>query len=271
MRRNETMDTQGVCLYVLRALRGWSQGEMAKALDASASTISEYERGKRYVPERIVQRAAVAVGVPVRKLLSLSSLLREIHELMGTAPPPRRDRIEELADEFCLAFEAMGREILQGVLNAARNGTTSPSGPWTWRSPYDLRDRLEGLGKEERLAVVEEAEEYQTWGLCELLCEDSWEAVEVGESSALELAELALHVAERVSGDDDWRACVQAFAWAHLGHARRSHGDLAGAEEAFGRFRELWRKGASVRLMLLGSDRVTDLEALVSGETGSLQ
>ena len=263
------MDAQGICLYILRALRGWSQGEMAKALDTSASTLSEYERGKRHAPERIVQRAAAAVGVPAQKLLSLSSLLREIHELLGTAPPPRRDRLDELTDEFCLAFEAMGREILKGVLNAAWSGNPSASETWAW-TPHDLRDRLEGLGREERLVVVEEAEEYQTLGFCELLCEDSREAVKDGESSALELAELALRVAERISGDDDWRACIQAFAWAHLGHARRRHGDLAGAEEAFGRFRELWEKGVSVRLVLLGSSRIADLEALVSGETGPL-
>lgn len=268
MRRSMTMDPRGISLYVLRALRGWSQGEMATALGTPASTLSEYERGKRHVSERIVQHAAAVVGVPAQKLLSLGSLLREIHELMGTAPPPKRDPLDELADEFSLAFEAMGREILNGVRRAIQDWSTSRPEPWAWRLPHDLREQLEGLGKEERLVVVEGAEEYQTWGLCELLCEDSREAVEFGESSGLELAELALHVAERVSGGDDWRACSQAFAWAHLGHARRSHGDLAGAEEAFGRFRELWQKVASMRLLLLGNDRVTDLEALVAGAPG---
>ncbi len=57
-------------------------------------------------------------------------------------------------------------------------------------------------------------------------------------------------------GDEDWRACVQAFAWAHLGHARRERGDRAGAAEAFARFRQLWRDGgARVPAARRGADR----------------
>ena len=82
---------------------------------------------------------------------------------------------------------------------------------------------------------------------------------------------MALQVAERVPGDEDWCAGVQAFAWAYLGHARRKLGDRTGAEEAFARFRQLWHPEASPRSLLLEDTRIADLDALVSGEIGSLQ
>jgi transcriptional regulator with XRE-family HTH domain len=263
MRRSEVPDERGVCIYMLRSLRGWTQEDLAKTMGTTASAISEYETGRRSTSEKAVRRAAAVVGIPTARLEELETLLHELRELMGSMPPPPYDPREALTDELYLAFETIARQAVKAVLGSARDWRAFPS--QALESPHDLRALLESLGREERRAVVEEAEEYQTWGLCELLCEDSREAVEDGEGSALELAELALHVAERVPGDDDWRACVQAFAWAHLGHVRRDRGDRAGAEEAFDRFRQLWQKGASVRLLLIDDGRIADLEALVSG------
>jgi transcriptional regulator with XRE-family HTH domain len=71
MRRDETPDERGICLYILRSLRGWTQEELADTLGTTASAISEYEKGKRYLPERIVRRAAEVVGIPTRQLLEL--------------------------------------------------------------------------------------------------------------------------------------------------------------------------------------------------------
>jgi transcriptional regulator with XRE-family HTH domain len=267
MRRNETPDERGICLYVLRALRGWTQEELAKPLGITAGAISEYEKGKRYVPERIVRRAAEAVGISTRRLMELEASLRDLQSLARSTPPPRSDLRERVTEGLYLGLEDLARRAVETVLASSKTWK-SPSGSARGLVPADvLWAELERCGTEERLLVVEEGVEYQTWALCKLLCEKSLEAER--EGAALELAELALQVAERVPGEEDWCACVQAFAWAHLGHARRKLGDRSGSEEAFGRFRALWRLEISPSL-LLDDAQVSALEALISGEIGSL-
>jgi transcriptional regulator with XRE-family HTH domain len=266
MRRDETPDERGICLYILRSLRGWTQEELANTLGTTASAISEYEKGKRFVPERIVRRAAQVVGVPVPTQVQLEEVLRDLRAVLRSTPVPKADLRDRLAEELSLGFEEIARKIVETVLASSQ----------AWKSserdlvPADvLWAELERCGPEERLLVVEEGVEYQTWGLCKLLCEKSLK-IKDGDGAALGLAELALHVAERVSGDMDRRACVQAFAWAHLGYARRKRGDRSGAEEALARFRQLWRPGTSSRTLLLDDARIAELEALVSGEMGAL-
>jgi len=266
MRRDETPDERGICLYILRSLRGWAQEELAKALGITASAISEYEKGKRYLPERIVRRAAEVVGIPTRKLLDLESCLRDLQGSPRSVPLPKSDPRDRVAEELHLGFEGLARRAVETVLASSQ--------AWKGSSARDLVPadvlwaELERCGEEERRLIVEEGVEYQTWGLCKLLCERSLEAAD-GEGPALALAELALFVAERVPGEKDWRAGVQAFAWAHLGYARRKLGDRSGAEEALVRFRQLWHPEASSQPLPLDDARVSDLEALASGGIGS--
>lgn len=266
MRRREIPDERGICLYVLRSLRGWTQEEMAKPLGVAASAISEYENGNRYVPERIVRRAAEAVGIPTRPLLELEASLRDLQSLMGSTPPPKIGPRERVAEELSLGFENLARRAVETVLASSQVWTTAPGSMRDLVPADTLWAELERCGVGERFLVVEEGVEYHTWGLCKLLCEKSLEAAD-GEA-ARQRAELALQVAERVPGDEEWRAGVQAFAWAHLGDARRKLGDRPGAEEAFARFRELWRPEASRRSLLLDDVRIAGLEALVADGMG---
>ena len=257
MRRSEVPNERGVCLYVLRSLRGWTQVELADALGTAASVISEYENGRRRASERTVHRAAEALGISPERLYILLSFLRELQEGMGSTPPPRSRRIETLTEEFQMAFEAIARQAAEVILAVLEEPAWPPE-------PADvLWARLEGLKKENRWLLVEVVETYQTRELCERICEESLAAaVDDSEDSALELAELALFVAERVGGGDFWRWRVQGYAWAHVGHARRRHGDLAGAREAFARFRQLWEQGAPADPSgLLDEARVLGLEA----------
>jgi hypothetical protein len=58
----------------------------------------------------------------------------------------------------------------------------------------------------------------------------------------LELAELALSIAERVPGEESWRSRLKGYCWAHIANARRVANDLSGADEALTRAWELWRE-----------------------------
>jgi len=102
---------------------------------------------------------------------------------------------------------------------------------------------LNGSTLQRQKAMVRKAKRLRSWGLAELLCRKSLEAA--GEPVAAELAELAVEVAMLVRDfdfprDESWVSLLRAFAWAHLGKARRSLGDFDGARVAFGEAQRIW-------------------------------
>jgi transcriptional regulator with XRE-family HTH domain len=269
MRRKDVPDERALCLYILRALGGRTQEELAKALGTTAGAISEYEKGKRRTPERVVRHAAGMAGISSQTLMELKEILRDLRSVLKSTPIPKGDLHEDLAEGLALEFEALARKVVVTALASSRAWMGSAESARELVPADVLWAELARCGREERRLVVEEGVEYQTWGLCKLLCRKSLEAAEGGRA-ALELAELALHVAERVPGDERWRGCIQAFAWAHLGHARRMLGDHPGAEEALARFRRLWHPVGASQTLLLDDGQIAELRALVSGEIASL-
>jgi tetratricopeptide (TPR) repeat protein len=109
--------------------------------------------------------------------------------------------------------------------------------------------------------VGKESEPYRSWGVCVLACEASVAAAADSAPQALELAELALAIAERVSGSDLWRARLQGYAWPIVGNARRVGNDLLAADQAFVTARSLWQAGAAADPGVLDASRILDLEA----------
>jgi len=216
-----------------------------------------------------VRRAAEVAEIPVPILVELEAALRGLRGVLQDVPPPNGDLRDSLAEELYLGFEELARKVVETSLASSRAWMSSAESARDLVPADVLWAELERCGTEERRLVVEEGVEYQTWGFCKLLCQKSLEATD-GGGAALELAELALHVADRAPGDPRWRGCIQAFAWAHLGHARRKLGDRSGSEEALARFRQLWHPVGSFQTLLLDDGQVAELRALVSGEIGSL-
>jgi transcriptional regulator with XRE-family HTH domain len=248
-----------LALIVLRGLRVWTQAQMAAEAGLAPSVLSEYERGQRKPPRRAVERAARAVNVKPEALDRLLSALRSLRESMEVgAPASSRDAA---VDEMSRAVEALVRAA--GEL-AFREDTSE-------REPVlalDDREAAPGLWKRlqrftpaERRLLVEEAVEFQNWALSELLCRESVAAARDSAARALELADLALRIAEVVHGGEAWRCRLQGYSWGHVGNARRVGSDLQGAVEAFGHSRRLWTAGeAGDPGRLLDESRLLDLE-----------
>ena len=94
-----------------------------------------------------------------------------------------------------------------------------------------------------------------------MVCEASVKAASNDAAKAVALAELALSIARDAPADGGVTPSqIQGYAWAFLGNARRVHGDLPGADDAFVRARELWADEDD-GLELLDASRVLDLEA----------
>lgn len=242
MRENRELDELALVVVVLRALAGMTQTELAEAAGTTASVISEYETGKRRPSRKTVERFAEVLDIPSHKIDGLLPFLRALRDSSRQSSP--RLSQEELAlrtarDVESLVIEALGMalmERLQEPLYSESDERAKARSVW---------ERLERLGRTHRQLLVDEGVEFQTWALCELLCEESFGIAEHNREEALERAELAVQVAGKVTGEPAWRSRIQRYAWAHLGHARRLQGDREGAREALQRYRTLWREGVS--------------------------
>ena len=103
------------------------------------------------------------------------------------------------------------------------------------REAPDQLAGLERLSIAEQLEFVEREESFRSWALCALLIRESQRAVFDQPLRAVERAEVAVRIAEQLSGevyDSVWLHDLGARAWAHLANSRRVLGELVGAEQA---------------------------------------
>lgn len=248
-----------LAIILLRGVKGWSQGQLAGAAGVAPSVVSDYERGKRRVPRAIVSCFAEAAGIPQAVLERLLPALHTFRHAV-TEPPRPSSPSEAALDDL---IEKMGAALrIAGVtfMSVASPRSVFPPGP---EDRFEARELWERLGKfepEDRRLLVGFGEEYQRWTLSELLCHESARVAAQDVDRAVELADLALKIAELTPLSLDWSHRLQGYAWAHVGNARRAQGDLSGAEEAFRRAESLWNAGAYAEPDLLDKWRVLALE-----------
>lgn len=151
-------------------------------------------------------------------------------------------------------MEGRAREKAEAARERARAGEV-------WR-------RLQGVG---RPAAWREDPEIESWAFCEKLCHESASVADEDVGLAGEMAELALEVASRISGDEALRCQVQEYAWMHAGNVLRARGDLKRAEEAFVKAREFFVGGITGTLPSpFERGRIQALEAAVARDKGLL-
>jgi len=244
-----------LALDILRTRQGWTQKELAAATGIPANLLSDYERGRKNLTRERLDSLLTVMGLQPSKALKAAMRFLQDEEIGEPDPPgPESRQIEGVAVES-------GRLISEA--------TRSLMTLWTSRGQAlearrEARALWEGLKKKDaarRRLLVEKVAKYRNWALSELLCEESIKAAGDSADRALELANLALRVAELAPGEEAWRQRVQGYAWAHVGNAWRVKGDLPSADEAFGRFQKLWSAGAIGDPGLLNEARVLGLEA----------
>jgi tetratricopeptide (TPR) repeat protein len=99
------------------------------------------------------------------------------------------------------------------------------------------------------------------WALAFEVCEASLKSAPKNAEEALELAQLAVFIAERVPGEEGWRSRLLGYCWAYVANARRVGNDLDGAEETLARAWKLWREGDSSDPDFLPEWRLLSFEA----------
>jgi tetratricopeptide (TPR) repeat protein/DNA-binding XRE family transcriptional regulator len=260
---NETDDMRLLIGLVLLIL-GWNRKKLGAEAGVGREALSRYENGAQKPQPRTLKKIEAATRVP---LAAVKALLPALHRLRAVAEgrsAPTRRSAAAIARAVGNAVESILREE-EPYLPAPELPEVERSGSRPTAADRLLADdlwaRLKGRTHSARLALVEEAPQYQSWALAERLCAESERAAADSPRQAVELAELALRAAERVSGEAAWLSLLAGYIWAYLGNARRVASDLPAAEQAFRLAWKLWNEGSAADTGLLDGSRLLDLEA----------
>jgi transcriptional regulator with XRE-family HTH domain len=182
-----------IAIVVLRSLRGWDQAGLAQATGLSVSSISRYENGKSVPPRRTFERIVAAVGVPIPMADRLLAWIRSARAALAGSPADMEGLFDVLCGEasegITHAFRSAAALILAGRGGAA-------SAPWGRQLPPSPEDRRRAVALWEillrrdppdRQMLVEDAEEFRNWGVCELVCYRSSKSVGIWTSRSRRL------------------------------------------------------------------------------------
>ena len=252
----------GTKILLLRRLRRWSQTELARAAGLDQSQVSRYEAGLELPREQTLTRLAEGADVDSAILDLMDSVLRTLWRVgEGTPPAPSLDVGGDLGE---LVAAVSG--ILDRTAAAVRTELVSSLPRDLSESEVETHwERLKQYGPQMRRLLIQGAEAYRDWQLCVRVCTESENAAAHDPCEAIELAELAILIAEHVPGSPAWQARIQGRAWMFLGNSKRVVNDYAGADVAFGRGWRLWQAGEDPR-GLLDEGYLLDLEASLRRE-----
>lgn len=276
MRRKGTSDLAkdlGRRLAILRESRDLTQSELARKARINPSSICWYESGRK-LPElptllRILEALDYGLAALDRtgELCLALRLSPRSRSSMG-APDPLQTQIASLAAEAgnavgrlvdAVALLAGSRPISEEIrAKAAAEGYPLPEDRAT---AVELWERLRKCAHGARLAIVAEFPEFQIWSLSELLCHESALAASDNVGSALELAQLALEVAERIPGGNARKSRSRGYAHGYVGNALRVQGDLQAARKSFAVSDQEWKAGEGCPGDLLSEARLLGLKS----------
>src|SRR3954452_3596883 len=243
----KTPSSLGLALTFLRSKRGWSKKRLADALGmGDRSLLSRYERGAQLNRERLDTLLA-PLGYPPEavEVLRLS------------------DRLISLGDLGSIGVAAMGAgwTVAELVFEDLVRRQQSEQAESERREAEESWAALKRASREDRRVLVADFPEFRSSALAARVCAASWRAAPHDAREALELAELALSIAQGLPAEEGLRSRAQGYCWAHVGNARRVGNDFAGADEAFVRAWDLWRAGSEAGTELFPEWRLLSLEA----------
>jgi len=254
----KTPSALGLALAYLRSKRGWTKTRLAKVLGmGDRSPLSRYERGDQLSRERLDALVA-PLGYPPEavEVLRFADRLISLEEAASpeelTAEERGRIGVAAMAAGWTAGewvFEALVRRKLAEKAEAAR------------REAEEFWASLKRATLEDRSALLADFPEFRSPALAARVCAASLRAAPRDAREALELAELALSIAGRVTGEEGQRSRAQGYCWAHVGNSRRVANDYDGADDAFTRTWHLWRGGTKADDKLFPEWQPLSLEA----------
>jgi tetratricopeptide (TPR) repeat protein len=227
-------------LAFLREGMGWSQRQLERAAALAANMVGNYENGHKQLTRERLESLISFMGLGPERIDGCLAELEaaRAHARPGPRDPfsSRRQKIEAIAAQFGRMAAAFARAALNLLTLGSETVHAHDQADHLWR-------RLKRYKPEDRLTVVEEDRRYCRWGLVVIVVQESLDAAPNQPKEALELARLALRIAELVSGSRDWGWRLQGYAGAALTNAYRVCSDLPAARKARARAKQLWDDG----------------------------
>lgn len=253
----------GLILTLAREIQGKSQKQLGAAAGKSDNSISDLEKGRRGLGPVRLREMMGLLGLTERSVERLAAAVRDVQADAALAGLGVEPGVQQAVDAIARAWGQEHEDFLRGALNRLLDRWAVVEdrllAPGLWK-------RLKRYRRELRRRVVDKDAKFHSWGLAELLCRESVRAAADDAGEAVELAELALHVANRVPGDEKRRARLQGWAWYHVGNGRRVHGRLPEAGTAVDTADRLWEAGEGADGGLLDAGRVLDLKSSLRRE-----
>lgn len=251
---------QGLALTYLRSAAGWTQTQLADTLGIKKEAISQYERGAKPLTRENLDSLVASLAAPeaVDILLFAYDLIFPEHQPEAPSPFPLSSEERQAISRAAMAAGHAAAETTWAELNRLRDQEKAEAAK---QEAESLFRTLAPLPHKERNALVEIFPDYWSWALAVRTCEASVKKAAHRADEALELAELALCIAERVPGEGSWRSRLKGYCWAHVAHARRIANDLASADQGFAQAWKLWRAGADCDPELLAEWLLLAMEA----------
>jgi transcriptional regulator with XRE-family HTH domain len=223
MPKRSDLEVFRLLVLFLRSYADMSQIELSSASRVSQPNISLYEKGEREPTEATLRRLAKGAGVEWTLVVQVR---RFIEAFLSAAS--RRQAVSG-AEPFDVAVLAPAE---LAVLPFLIEDQTSPPPRQTAeedrREAEEIWTALEKYPIPRRRRLIEYTlEASKSAALAMRICEASAQTVESNAREALELAELAFSIAERVEGEESGH--VQDHCRERLDSARQAADELAGA------------------------------------------
>lgn len=237
----------------LRILRGWTQERLAREAGLDRSTIRRLESGEIELSrERLEWFAALMQAKPgqVEMAIAFAATEDAAEEEVPSGPPDPRDQVIEttLANANAEMRRLLERTRWESDLAAAKADAAQ-----RWRV-------LKPLPHANRLVLVEECPDFPTPALCARLCEESVRAASRSAIDAVDLAKLALRVADLLP---ESKGTVRGKAYAHafVANSHRVANEFGKGSLVFIGCRERFPYGVADPTGFFPESRVLDLEA----------
>jgi transcriptional regulator with XRE-family HTH domain/tetratricopeptide (TPR) repeat protein len=235
-----------------------TQARFGKECRVAQAEMSKYELGQVAPSEEALRRMAKVARID----WPLVAHLRQFYSsLLGAAASGHSIRDVKPLDVMLLepVRLAVASYLIETTQPAQPGGPSSADG--SCDEAEQIWKALEKHPSRFRQRLIELSPRSGSWALAVRACEESLKRAAHKAGEALELAELALSIAERSPGNEGRRSRLEGYCWAHIANARRVGNDQSGAEEAFTRAWDFWRMDACSEPDLLPEWRLFALEA----------
>jgi transcriptional regulator with XRE-family HTH domain len=254
---------EGLTLRDVREARGVSRQALAQSLGLKdADLLSKLERGDREMSREKLDWALGPLDPPPGEVEAL--LFAHRLALRETPAEPGLTREELLKiDHTALGAAWTAAEMLRPMLIRRKKSEKTAA---ALREADSLLRLLKSRSPADRRDLVAVFPRLRTCALVARVCDASVKAAASLPGAALELAQLACFLAERVDGGEGRRSRARGYAHAFASNAQRVATDFDAADATFRRAWELWQAGTAADPDPLAEWRLLDLEASLRRE-----